>query len=153
VCGVLFISKHEVNNVVGGLVKWAINAALSIVTCNTQGMPCYNSVGDALQMAINCPMLGAQIDQMVQSLWSGAPSVAGIVEQGCELEKQKLITMLQNELNSLDSKLSLLELSGTAAIPNPPGDNVLPAGKWSGVLGTGVAKGNFDGEFSAKKGP
>ena len=152
VCGVLFISKHELNNVVGGLVKWAINAAFSIVICSTQG-PCYNSVGDALQLAINCPMLAIQIDQMVQSLWSGAPSVSSLVEQGCELAKQSLITKLENELNSLDSKLSLLELSGTAAIPNPPGDNVLPAGKWSGVLGTGIAKGNFDGEFSAKKGP
>ena len=36
VCGVLFIDKHDIDNVVGGLIKWAINTALSLVTCNSQ---------------------------------------------------------------------------------------------------------------------
>jgi len=151
VCGVLFIDKHQVNNVVGGLVQWAINTALSAVTCSVQGVPCYNNVGQALQMTINCQMLGMQLDQVVKSIWSGAPSVALVVIQACENEKQQLIQLLNQELAGLTTKLSLLELSGTVNIPNPPGDNNLSGGQWFGVLGSGVAKGNFKGEFTANK--
>jgi hypothetical protein len=151
VCGVLFIDKHKIQDVVGGIIKWAINTALSLVTCNTQGLPCYNTVGDALDQTINCAMLGVQIDQLVQSFWSGAPSVSSLVEQGCNTEKQDLIKKLNDAIDGLTTKLSLLELSGTSPIPNPGADNKLSGGKWFGVLGTSVAKGNFDGEFSANK--
>jgi len=149
VCGVLFIDKHKIENVVGGVVKWAINAALSAVTCNTQGVPCYNSVDEALEMTIDCGMLGMQIDMMVMSIWSSAPSVAQIIETACNAEKANLIQSLMNELDSLTTKLSLLSLSGTAPIPNPPGDTQLQGGKWFGILGGG----NFQGEFSATKQP
>jgi hypothetical protein len=151
VCGVLFIDKHDINNVVGGLVLWAINTALSVVTCSVQSVPCFNTVDQALQQTINCTALGSQLDKLVQSVWSGAPSVAMIVIKACESEKQKLIQTLNQELASLAAKLSLLELSGTVDIPNPPGDNVLSNGKWYGVLGSGIAKGNFKGDFTANK--
>ncbi len=152
VCGVYFIDKHKVQNAVGGLIKWAINTALSLVTCNTQGVPCYNSVDEALKDTIDCVMLAMQIDAMVMSFWSSAPSVAGLIEQGCNAEKDKLIKKLSDELDALTTKFSLLELSGTAPIPNPPGDTEL-SGKWYGWLGSGAAKGNFEGEFTAKKSP
>jgi len=151
VCGVLFIDKHQVNNVVGGLIQWAINTALSVVTCSVNSVPCYGSVDQALQQSINCQMLGMQLDQVVKSIWSGAPSVAMIVIQACENEKQKLIQLLNQELAGLTTKLSLLELSGTVNIPNPPGDNVLSGGQWTGVLGTGIAKGSFKGDFKANR--
>jgi len=151
VCGVLFIDKHKLQNVVGGLVQWAINTALSVVTCSVQSVPCYNTVDQALQQTINCQMLGMQLDQLVQSMWSGAPSVAMIVIQGCESQKQKLIQLLNQELAGLTTKLSLLELSGTVNIPNPPNDNQLSGGQWVGVLGSGALKGNFKGDFSAKR--
>jgi hypothetical protein len=150
VCGVLIIAKHDVNNVVGGLILWAINTGLSIATCSSSA-PCFASIDEALMQLVDCPALGMQIDQMVQSIWSGAPSVAGPVTMACESNKQDVIQGLTTALSALPTKLSLLELSGTVNIPNPPGDNVLNNGEWFGVLGSGVAKGNFDGEFSAKK--
>jgi hypothetical protein len=150
VCGVYLINKHQVNNAVGGIVKWAINTALSVVTCKVQSIPCFGSIDQALQQVINCQMLGMQLDQMVMSIWPSAPSVANLVAQGCNAEKQKLIKMINDELNKLTTKLSLLELSGTANIQN---QHNLPAGTWNGVLGSGIAKGNFKGEFKAVKQP
>jgi hypothetical protein len=153
VCGVYFIDKHKVQNAVGGLIKWAINTALSLVTCNTQGVPCYNSVDEALKDTIDCVMLSMQIDAMVMSFWSSAPSVANIIEQACNAEKDKLIKKLADELDAISTKFSLLELSGTAPIPNPGSDSQLSAGKWYGWLGSGAVKGNFEGEFTAKRSP
>lgn len=153
VCGVLFINKHKVNNVVGGLVQWAINTVLSAVTCSIKSTPCYSSVDQALQQVINCQALGMQIDQMVHSVWSSAPSVAMLVINACNSEKQNLIQLIKKELAAITTKLSLLELSGTSKIPNPPGHNKLTGGKWYGVLGSGAAKGNFDGEFDAVRMP
>jgi len=154
VCGVYFIDKHKVQNAVGGLIKWAINTALSLVTCNTQGVPCYNSVDEALTNTIklNCPMLAMQIDAMVMSFWSGAPSVAAIIESACNAEADKLIKKISDELDALTTKFSLLELSGTAPIPTPGQDSQI-TGKWYGWLGSGAAKGNFEGEFTATRGP
>ena len=149
VCGNYTINKHKIKNKVGGIVKWAIETALALVTCNVKGVPCFNSVTQALNQSINCAMLGMQVDQMVQSLWSGAPSVASIIAAACNSEKNKLINKLNKELNNLSVKLSLLELSGTVAIPSPGADHKLSGGKWNGVL----AGGNFKGEFSATKGP
>lgn len=149
VCGVLFIDKHKLKNVVGGLIKWGIDTALSIATCNLSSGPCFNSVDQALQMAINCTMLALQIDQMVQSIWSSAPSVANIIQGACDNQKGNLINLLTSELNGLTTKLSLLELSGTANIPTPPNDHKLDGGKWFGVL----AGGDFEGEFSAYRAP
>ena len=152
-CGTLYISKHQIKNKVGGIIKWAIETALSVVTCSVKGVPCYNSVTQALTQAINCQQLAMQLDMAVQSLWSGAPSVASIVAQACNSQKTNLINKLNKELNDLTVKLSLLELSGVVTIPNPGADHKLSGGKWNGVLGSGVAKGNFKGDFSATKGP
>jgi hypothetical protein len=78
-----------------------------------------------------------------------APSVAEVISIACELEKGHLVSTISEELNSIVTDLSLLKLSGTATIPDPPDDRVLEEGKWYGVLGSGAAKGNFEGEFSA----
>jgi hypothetical protein len=151
VCGVLFIDKHQVGNAMGGAVLWAVNAALSVVTCSVKNVPCYSSVDQALQQTIDCQALGQQLDSVVKSIWSGAPSVAGLVTQACNAEKQKLIGELTKELAALTTQLSLLQLSGTVAIPDPPGDTQLTGGEWYGVLGNSSSKHNFEGEFSAKR--
>jgi hypothetical protein len=150
VCGVLFIDKHKVDNVIGGLVKWAIDIALSAATCSVPTVPCYGSVDQALQQTINCQALGVQLDKLVSSIWSSAPPIESLIAGACNSLKQQLIQTLTQELAALAPKLSKLELSGTVAIPNPPGDSTLKNGKWYGVLGD-VIKGNFQGEFSAKR--
>jgi hypothetical protein len=147
VCGVLFIDKHNIDNVVGGIIKWAIDTALSLVTCNTQGAPCFNSVDEALQQTIDCAMLAAQLEALILSIWSGAPSIAASIEQACNGQKGNLIDTIVKELASITTKLKLLQLSGVVNIPNPGGDSVLQGGKWYGTLGGG----NFQGDFSAQK--
>ena len=153
VCGTLYISKHQIKNKVGGIIKWAIETALSVITCSVKNVPCYNSITQALNQTINCQMLAMQLDKVVQSIWSGAPSVASIVAAACNSEKTKLVNDLNKVLNDLTVKLSVLELSGVVPIPNPGSDHKLSGGKWNGVLGSSVAKGNFKGDFSATKGP
>ena len=153
VCGTYYISKHQIKNKVGGIIKWALETTLSLITCSSKSTPCFNSIGQALNQTINCQMLAMQLDQAVQSIWSGAPSVASIVAQACNSQKTALVNKLNKELNDLTVKLSLLELSGVVNIPNPGADHKLSGGKWNGVLGSGVAKGNFKGDFSATKGP
>jgi hypothetical protein len=142
-CGQLFLDKHHVDNTVGGLLQWAIGTALSIATCGAG--TCYVSVDTALAQNVNCAMIAFQVDGLVQSIWSGAPSVANLVEVGCEGAVQALTVKLVEELNGLRTKLSLLELSGTAAVTN--GAQQLEAGQWHGWLGSGLLKGDFDGDL------
>lgn len=149
VCGVLFLNKHKIKNVIGGLIKWAIETALSIATCSGNSTPCFNNIEQALQQTINCSMLAMQIDQLVMSIWSGAPSVAGIIQPACDTAKMSVIQKLNQELNDLTTKLTFFELSGTADIPNPGQDSQLQNGKWQGWLGYSLSKGNFDGTFKA----
>jgi len=153
ICGTLLLSKHSVTNQVGGIVKWAIDTSLSLITCGIKSVPCYNSVSQALSKSIDCQKLAMQLDKVIQGIWSGAPSVAGIVAQACLTQKNSLITTITNELNALATKLSLMEMTGTATIPLPGKDTVLTGGKWDGVLGSSIAKGNFNGEFTAKRAP
>jgi len=138
----------------GGIIKWAINAALSIVTCSIEGVPCFGSTEMALRQVINCPIIAVQVNQMVQKLAPfSVPSLTSIIKTGCELAKTAAILKLDEELNALTVKLSLMKLSGTANIPNAGQDHSMTDGKWHGVLGSGVVKGNFDGSFSAYRGP
>ncbi len=153
-CGVLTINKHKISNQIGGIVLWAVNTALNLITCNVKGSPCFKDINQALNKTINCPKLGQQVDKLVRSIWSSAPSVVGLVTQACMSQKTKLISTLTTALNDLTVKLSLLELSGTATIAAPPPSNKLSSGIWYGVIGSGIAKGNFKGSFSAtKQGP
>lgn len=150
VCGELFIQKHRVGNVVGGIFKWAINATLSLVTCNSSSVSCYNSVDQALQQTINCTQLALQIDSLVRSVWYSAPPVYSLLSVGCEALKKKAISALKKEIDGVKTKLSLLELSGTAKVTSA---SALDSGKWNGVLGSGLLKGNFSGTFKATKTP
>lgn len=149
-CGVLTIYKHKISNQIGGIVLWGVNTALNLITCNVKGSKCYNDINKALNATINCPKLGQQVDKLVRSIWSSAPPVAGIITSACMSQKQSLISKLTQSLNDLTVKLSLLELSGTATIAS---DTKLSSGIWYGVIGSGVAKGNFKGDFTATKGP
>jgi len=153
-CGVLTINKHKINNQIGGIVLWAVNMALNLITCNVKGSPCYKDINQALNQSINCMAIGQAVDKLVRSIWSSAPPVVGIVAQACNSQKQKLVSSLQKALQDITVKLSLLELSGTATISPPPANNKLSPGKWYGVIGSGIAKGNFKGDFTAtKQGP
>ncbi len=153
-CGILTINKHKIANQIGGIVLWAVNTALNLITCNVKGSKCFKDINQALNATINCPKLGQQVDKLVRSIWSSAPPVVGIITQACMSQKTKLISSLTTALNDLTVKLSLLELSGTATIPPPGQDNKLKNGIWYGVIGSGIAKGNFKGSFTAtKQGP
>ena len=147
VCGVVFFSKHRIQNTVGGLLKWAIHTALSLVTCPGSSTPCFNSLEGALAYALNCPMLAMQFDALAGSLLGGVP-LGGILSQVCEVMKQGLIEDLNKSLNSLTSRYSVLELSGTANA-GAQGTNEMKKGTWYGVLGRGLLKGNFHGDFRA----
>ncbi len=150
-CGTLLLSRHKVSNEVGGIVKWAIDTSLSVITCSSKSTPCYSSVSQALKMSIDCTSLGMSVDMMVMSLWSGAPSVASLVSVACEAEKKDLIDTIDKELAEISTKLSLMEMTGTATIPNPGADNELRNGAWDGVLGSSSVKGNYTGTFTAKR--
>lgn len=148
-CGVLYLSKHQIKNAVGGLIKWAVDNGLSLITCSTPDIPCYGSVDQALKMALNCSMIGAQIDQAMAS--QAGFSIGPLVEAGCRLARDTLLAKLLDELDSIETKFSLMRLSGVANIPNPGQDDHLEQGKIYGDLGSGVLKGNFGGSFTATR--
>lgn len=151
VCGEWFLAKHEVKNKVGGLIKWALEAALNIGSCVSSDVPCFQSIEQALMTGVECGMIGLQMDQLVQSIWAGAPSVANFVSAGCEAAKVLAASQLSEGLDGLKTKLTFLKLSGTVKIPNPGQDNQLQNGTWHGTLGYPLLKGDFDGSFSARR--
>lgn len=151
ICGQIYIDKHKVRNVVGGLISWFINTTIAMGSCGFSGGKCFHDLEQALAKIINCKSIGAQLDAYVRSVASWAPSIASAVDAACTATKSILIKTLINELNSLQTKLSMLEMSGIGVIPKPPGDRELKSGKWYGSLGNGVVNGNFDGNFTALK--
>ena len=148
-CGRLFLAKHEVKNKVGGLVTWAVQTALSLTTCQSGGISCSHSLEQALQGSLDCGMLAMQLDQLLMSLWSDAPSIANLVQPACELAKDTAVKALSHGLDDIKTKLTFFKLSGTARIPNPGQDGQLEEGRWSGTLGYPLLKGDFSGTFKA----
>lgn|GEM_PF-3246686 len=148
-CGVIYLGKHQIKNAVGGLIKWAVDNGLSLITCSVPDVPCFASVDQAVKMALNCSMIGAQVDQALAS--QAGFSIGPLVEAGCQLARDTLLTTLLNELGSIETKFSLMRLSGVANIPNPGQDDHLENGKINGDLGTGILKGNFGGTFTATR--
>jgi hypothetical protein len=150
VCGVYYADNHQVKNAVGGLVRWAVEVALTAITC-TGGGPCYTTIEEALEDTIDCDAIGDGINDLLQGLIDGAPDVSGAVTGACEGLRTQLITKLTDVLEQIEIQLSLLKLRGSGLItgatnsPNkigaspPPGPN----GHWYGTL----AGGSFNGEF------
>lgn len=149
VCGVLFIGKHQVKNVVGGLIKWAVETVLHIASCSDSNSPCYSTVGQGLEQVVDCASLGIQIDQLIKSIWSDAPDAASIVQSECQKHKSELIKKFEEALAGLTTSLSFFEISGTANIPNPGQESQLKDGIWNGSLGYELFKSNFKGSFTA----
>lgn len=149
VCGEWFLAKHEVKNKVGGLIKWALEAALNIGSCVSADVPCFSSIEQALMVSVECGMIGMQVDQLIMSMFPGAPSVAEFVSAACDGAKILAASQLSEGLDGLKTKLTFLKLSGTVTLPNPGQDSKLENGVWHGTLGYPLLKGDFDGSFTA----
>jgi hypothetical protein len=150
VCGVFYADQHRVHNAVGGLVGWAVDVALTAVTCLGDG-PCYTSIEDALTAAIDCSGLGAGVNELVQDLFEGAPDVSGPITAACTLLKRGLIQQTVRTLDNIKVRLALMTLRGQAAVgadaAHIPEPQSLGSGHWYGTL----AGGNFRGEFTARR--
>lgn len=155
VCGVYFADSHHVDNAVGGLVRWAVEVALTAVTCAGDG-PCYTTIEEALEDTIDCDAIGQGINDLLQGLIDSAPDVSDAVTSACEGLRTQLINKLIQVLEEIEVKLSLLKLRGGGLISGgttqtpaligaqpPPGPN----GHWYGTL----AGGSFNGEFKATR--
>ncbi|MBW2736156.1 MAG: hypothetical protein JRH20_27540 [Deltaproteobacteria bacterium] len=149
VCGEWFLGRHAVKNKVGGLIKWALEAALNIGSCVSSDVPCFSSIEHALMVGVECGMIGMQIDQLIMSMFPSAPSIANFVSAGCEAAKVLAASQLSEGLEGLKTKLTFLELSGTVKLPTPGQDTKLENGVWNGTLGYPLLKGDFDGSFTA----
>lgn len=141
VCGIFFIDRFDVPNVVGGLVRWAIEVVLTAATCSGNG-PCYYSLEDALQDIIDCGGIADGIDDLVYN--SFGIDVWDIVNDFCESERDNAITSIVNALNNIEVSLNLLSMRGQADITT---SSYLQNGRWYGSL----AGGNYSGEFTATK--
>ncbi|HEY3351680.1 MAG TPA: hypothetical protein VGQ83_00395 [Polyangia bacterium] len=154
VCGTYYADKHVIHNAVGGLVKWAIEVALTAVTCSIDGGGCYTSIDEALSDTIDCDAIGQGVSDLLSGLSDSAPDVSGPVSAACTGLRTQLISALTTALNNIVVKLSLISLRGQANIdPAPahiPSPATLDAGKWFGSIGT-IVGGNFGGEFTAKR--
>jgi hypothetical protein len=146
VCGVFYADKHAVKNAVGGLIKWAVEAALTAVTCGFD-LGCYTSIGDMLNDLVDCDSIGSSVNDLVQGLWDGAPDVTGAVTNGCKSGLTQLINLVNTTLQNIVVQLAMMNLSGQADITGANIPSALANGKWQGTLGGG----NFNGEFTATK--
>jgi hypothetical protein len=158
VCGVLFLAKHTVSNVLGGVIKWVIDTAFSAVTCSISGAPCYSSLDEALDDVLDCDAIAFAIDDAVFTSTGGdlfgipIPPLDSLFGAVCKALKASLLKEVKDGLGGIETKLSLLKLSGAANIPNPGQDTKLE-GEWNGTLGSGVFKGDFQSPFKATRNP
>ena len=147
VCHVFFIDKHEIENVVSGLIRWVIDAMVTAVTCSVPGWTCYYSLEEALYDIVNCDDIAYAIDDYVYDAFG--LDVYDIVYQSCSAAKDPAINAIIDYLDQLETSFSVLTMRGRADIindsrlGNPPSN----PGRWWGTL----AGGNWDGEFSAVK--
>ncbi|MBU1244715.1 hypothetical protein KKD52_07370 [Myxococcota bacterium] len=142
ICGTFYIDRHRIENVVGGLVRWAIEAMVTIVSCSSSDMPCYYSLEEALEDIIDCDSIAVAIEDLVWSIWEDAPSVYSPVYSACDSQKQNAINAILNALDNITVQLNLLSLRGMSPIVT---DRDMHPGRWFGSL----AGGNFTGDFTA----
>ncbi len=142
ICGTFYIDRHRVQNVVGGLVRWAVEAMVTIVSCSSSDMPCYYSLEEALEDVIDCDSIAVAIEDLVWSIWEDAPSVYNPIYTACENRKQDAIDAIIHALDQIEIELNLLSLRGMSPIVT---DRDMHPGRWFGSL----AGGNFTGDFTA----
>lgn len=144
ICGTFYIDRFRVQNVVGGLVRWAIEAMVTLVSCSSSDMPCYYTLEEALQDLIDCDAIASTIEDLVWSIWEDAPSVYDPIYSGCNSQKQNAINAILNALDEITVRLNLLSIRGMSPIVT---DRDMHPGKWFGSL----AGGNFTGDFTANR--
>lgn len=142
ICEIFYIDTFDVDNVVGGLIRWGIEAMLTAVTCSVPGWPCYYSLEDALDDLIDCDDIAYAIDDMVYNTFGF--DVYDPVWEVCDNMKQPAIDAIIQALDDIEVNLSLMSMRGDADIDN---DQTMSNGRWYGTL----VGGNYDGEFSATK--
>jgi Cys-rich repeat protein len=143
VCGTLIMDPHKVNNQIGMIFRWAIEAVLTAVSCSTPDIPCYTGLEPMFNDLIDCDALGKAVEQ------STGYSIGSIITAACTLQKNSLVKELLKELDSLGANMDYMTLSGTADIDNS--ETKLVNGRWFGVLGGAMGKGNFEGSFTAQR--
>ncbi len=142
ICEFFYIDRFDVDNVVGGLIRWGIEAMLTAVTCSVPGWPCYYSLEDALEDLIDCDDIAYAIDDMVYNTFSY--EVYDMVYDFCEDGKQDAIDTIIDALDNIETNLSLMSMRGDAEIQD---DWNMINGHWYGTL----VGGNYDGEFTADR--
>ncbi len=142
ICEFFYIDEFPVENVVGGLIRWAIEATLTAVTCSVPGWPCYYSLEDALDDLIDCDDIAYAIDDMVYNTFGF--DVYDAVYGVCDNGKGPAINAIITALDNIEVSLNLMSMRGTADIQD---DWNMINGHWYGTL----VGGNYDGEFTAAK--
>ncbi len=147
ICYVFFIDRHEIHNVVGGLIKWVIDALVNVVTCS-QGWGCYDDLDSALEDLVDCDSIAAAVDEFVADAF-GFDGAYDLAYNACEAGKGPAIRSITDYLEQLTVSFSILTMRGQAPIPDDHHLGDLPSnpGRWYGTLGGG----NWQGEFTAVK--
>ena len=127
VCGVLYMSKHDIDGVLSGLLKWMVD---TVVYISSNGM--YMDLGDAIANSVDCSQIGNITAQIAcQGLVGG---LSGAID---------------NAISSWLLKYSLMTLQGTANVTDA---NHLDNGQWMGTLGSlGGLFNNFTGTWSGQR--
>ncbi|MCB9556464.1 MAG: hypothetical protein H6707_10205 [Deltaproteobacteria bacterium] len=143
VCGTFFIDPMRINSSVGNIWRWALEAAMTAITCTNKKINCQTNLNSALSGLIDCAGLGLSASNSNNNLVN---RFAGTLEAGCQVAKDALITGLIKELSDASVTMKYMTLRGKADISN---DSQLTAGRWYGTLGGTFGGGNFEGDFSA----
>jgi len=143
-CGQLYVDKHRIHNVVGGLLRWVIDTVTQIVTCANNG-PCYQTPEEAVADIIDCASVAGAIDSAVQNaLGPFAPVLYALVYTACGNAKSEIIRQIRMAIDQATATFGLVSLQGQAHVADA---STLDNGTWQGSL----LGGDFPGEWSARK--
>jgi hypothetical protein len=143
VCGVFYIDKHKVKNAIGKIFRWAIEAVVTAVSCSLNNVPCYKDLPSMINDVVDCPKLAAAVAQQNQGQIAG---LEALVLTACTTAKATFVTQMLQELDDLALKMTYMSLAAKADI----GNKQLVNGRWYGVLGDALSKGNFEGTFTGQ---
>ncbi len=150
ICGMFYIDRFYVRNGIGGLFRWAVDAAVTGVTCTSDQSECYYSLEEMLTDIIDCDSVATSFDEMVHDMWPNAPSVYDAAFAACNNYKTDAINEIIDALDDIETKFKMMSLRGIADIQD---DSHLNDGHWYGTFtgATGIFLGNYTGEFTAVK--
>lgn len=143
--GILRIAPHALHQSYAHLLRWALDALVATVTCQTRGLPCLKSLRDAADHLFQCGPLTKRLLALVPALGAAAP----LVQAACEAQRQQILTDAETALDKIALTLTYLELSGEAHIA--PDGAALNGGRWFGKLGKTYGGGEFRGVFSGRR--